>query len=72
MKIIANIASITDNSENTPIITYSNSVQTIIRTPNENGRKVYYKIICVHNCCCCDYDNFRSDYDCFNCCCELF
>lgn len=51
MKTIANIASITYYSDTTQITTYSNMVQTIIKTPNNNCKRVYY-IICDNNCCC--------------------
>lgn len=36
------MANITDNSGNVPIVIYSNTVLTTIRTPDVNGRRFRY------------------------------
>lgn len=65
MKTIANTASITDNSETVPITVYSNAVRTLVRTPDDDGKRFYYKVVYVSN-----YDCPRNDCECVCGCCR--
>ncbi len=76
MKIISNISNITDNSGTTPVVTYSNQVQTLIQTPNfpnNNYTRICGVVIC-NNPYCNPFDNCncnmcnRNSSCCSNCC----
>ncbi len=57
MRTISNIARITDNSENYPTTTYSNTVQTYIQPSYDYDQNDYYEPDC--NCC--------NRYNCYDC-----
>ncbi len=65
MKTITNIASLTQISGTSRVVTYSNAVQTLIKAPKTNGRGAYYIIIYDCPCCCC---NCCKCCNCNNCC----
>lgn len=68
MKTINNVSAITDYSGDAPIITYSNTVTTVIRqnVPTPVITRIFYRV-----CCDCDCD-FDCDCDCdFDCCCDF-
>lgn len=56
MKTINNVSAITDYSGDAPIITYSNTVTTVIRqnVPTPVITRIFYRICC--DCCDCDFD----------------
>lgn len=68
MRIITNISNVTDSSGTTPVVTYSNAVQTVIRRePNINPR-ICKIVICGSPCgcdCCDNMCNCRQN--CCNC-----
>ncbi len=51
MKTITNIASLTQILGTSRVVTYSNAVQTLIKTPETNDRGAYYIIIYYCPCC---------------------
>ena len=63
MNTVVNTAYVTDYSGETPVVTYSNPVTTVIRQtpPVPIIRRVFYNLNCnpcncCCSCCCCDDD----------------